>query len=182
MLFRSSLTFGPILPIMKVKDEAEAICLANDSDFGLGGTVWSRDTSRAERVAHQMQASSVLINDVLVQFAVPSLPFGGVKKSGSGRTHGRLGLLEFTQSYAYAVSKSPHPFDLGTILRWPGNYQNTRAVMNLAFGATPRQRVKPIADALQSKVGDSTIRKATVTGLAGVALAFAFGLLWRTRK
>lgn len=175
-------TFGPIIPIMNVKDEVEAICLANDSEFGLGGTVWSRNVRRAEHVAHQMQASSILTNDVLVQFAIPGLPFGGVKKSGSGRTHGRAGLLEFTRPYAYAVSKSPHPLDLGTILRWPGNYRKTRAAMHVAFGTTPRQRFKPITNAMPMKVGAATIRRAVVTGLAGAALAFAFGLLWRSRS
>ncbi len=171
-------TFGPLIPIMKVKDEQEAIRLANDSHFGLGGSVWSKDVSRAERVGHQMEAGSILINDSLVQFAIPSLPFGGIKQSGHGRTHGKKGLLEFTMPYAYTVSGAPHPLDLGTILRWPGNYGRTSAVMHLAFGTSPQQRLKPIAGFIKSPIP----RKVTAFGIVGAALVFVFSFLWRMRS
>ncbi len=182
MKVMSEETFGPILPVMKVKDEAEAIMLANDCEFGLGGSVWSSDVARAERVAKQVQAASMLINDVLVQFAIPALPFGGVKRSGTGRTHGKAGLLGFTFPYAYAVSKGPHPLDLGTTLRLPGNYRITRALLHLAFGTSPQQRVKPVIKAVQQTASRSPARAAASAGLAGLAAAFVFGWLWWARK
>ena len=91
MLLMRDETFGPLLPIMKVKDEAEAIRMANDNAYGLCGSVWSRDERHAKRVANQIQAAAVIVNDCMAQFGIPMLPFGGVKDSGFGRTHGQEG-------------------------------------------------------------------------------------------
>jgi len=175
-------TFGPVLPVMKVKDEAEAIRLANDSDYGLGGSVWSGNVARAEAVAGQLQAASVLVNDSLVQYGVPLLPFGGVKKSGSGRTHGREGLLAFTQSYAYAVGQPPLPFDLATLVRQPGHYRLASAVTYLIFGTSLGQKVRSIVNLLRTKKGSSATRKMATVAVAGGLMSLAFGLLWRGRR
>ncbi len=83
-------TFGPVMPIMKVKDEAEAIRLANDNRFGLGASVWGQNIAHAKQVADQIQASSVIINDSIAQFGIPMLPFGGIKDLGI-RSHARTG-------------------------------------------------------------------------------------------
>ncbi|MGZ7030231.1 MAG: aldehyde dehydrogenase family protein, partial [Terriglobales bacterium] len=87
-------TFGPVLPIMAFDSDDEAIRLANDSEFGLAASVWTRDRSRGERVARQISAGTVLVNDAVVGFGISEAPHGGVKCSGMGRTHGRLGLEE----------------------------------------------------------------------------------------
>ncbi|MGZ4837366.1 MAG: aldehyde dehydrogenase family protein [Terriglobales bacterium] len=87
-------TFGPVLPIMAFDSDEEAIRLANDSEFGLAASVWTRDRSRGERVARQISAGTVLVNDAVVGFGISEAPHGGVKCSGMGRTHGRLGLEE----------------------------------------------------------------------------------------
>lgn len=86
-------TFGPVAPIITVKDEKEAIGIANDSEFGLGASVWSQDRDRAMRVASELETGMVGINS----FCTPQacLPFGGVKKSGMGRELSRHGFLEF---------------------------------------------------------------------------------------
>jgi acyl-CoA reductase-like NAD-dependent aldehyde dehydrogenase len=87
-------TFGPVLPLMTFKTEAEAVSLANDSVFGLTASVWTRNAARGRRIAELLEAGTVMVNEVLYTHGVAQTPWGGVKQSGLGRTHGRLGLLE----------------------------------------------------------------------------------------
>lgn len=142
-------TFGPIMPIMKVTDETHAIQLANHSDLGLSASVWSRNLRRARQVAHQLQVGSVNINDTITHFAIPNLPFGGIKQSGMGRAHGEEDVRQFSRTHAYALGSPPLPFDLATILRQPGNYKLGSAILHLVFGVTPKQRLQPIVAALK---------------------------------
>ncbi len=90
-------TFGPTLPIATFRTEDEAIKLANDSEFGLTASVWTRDYVRGRRVAEQIEAGSVCINEVLYTHGIGQTPWGGFKNSGRGRTHGREGLMELVQ-------------------------------------------------------------------------------------
>lgn len=90
-------TFGPTLPIATFSTEQEAIRLANDSEFGLTASVWTRDYARGRRVAQQIEAGSVCINEVLYTHGIGQTPWGGFKSSGRGRTHGRMGLMELVQ-------------------------------------------------------------------------------------
>lgn len=90
-------TFGPLLPIMRVADVDEALALANDSPFGLGASVFGKDRATVERLVEGLEAGNVWVNDVMVGFALPALPFGGAKSSGLGVTHGEEGLREFTR-------------------------------------------------------------------------------------
>lgn len=85
--------FGPVVSFYRVKDEAAAIALANDSDFGLGGSVWTKDEARGKRVASQVEAGMVFVNNI--DWTDPRLPFGGIKSSGYGRELGELGIQEF---------------------------------------------------------------------------------------
>jgi len=87
-------TFGPVLPLMTFKTEDEAVSLANDSVFGLTASVWTRNVARGRRIALRLEAGTVMVNEVLYTHGVAQTPWGGVKQSGLGRTHGRLGLLE----------------------------------------------------------------------------------------
>lgn len=87
--------FGPVLPIMKFKDEDEAIRLANDSTFGLSASVWSKDKERAIRVSKKICTGNISINNVMVSEGNHALPFGGVKDSGIGRYKGVHGLRSF---------------------------------------------------------------------------------------
>lgn len=91
-------TFGPVLPIMTFTSEEEAIRLANSSPYGLNASVWSADKTKADRVARQLDSGNVCINDVIISYANPHLPFGGVKQSGIGRYRGPSGLQAFTHS------------------------------------------------------------------------------------
>jgi len=88
--------FGPILPVQVVKDDAEAIACANATEYGLDAYVFSQDLKRAHRIANRLKAGSVDINEVIVNYTMPSLPFGGVKQSGINRYHGKIGLRLFT--------------------------------------------------------------------------------------
>ncbi|HEX5709276.1 MAG TPA: aldehyde dehydrogenase family protein [Pyrinomonadaceae bacterium] len=87
-------TFGPVLPLMTFEREEEAVALANDSHFGLTASVWTRDLRRGRRIASRIEAGTVMVNEVLYTHGIAQTPWGGLKQSGLGRTHGRLGLLE----------------------------------------------------------------------------------------
>lgn len=90
-------TFGPTLPIATFKTEEEAIKLANDTEFGLTASVWTRDLSKGKRVAERIEAGTVCVNEVLYTHGIGQTPWGGFKNSGRGRTHGVEGLMELVQ-------------------------------------------------------------------------------------
>jgi len=86
-------TFGPVVSLITVHDEAEAIRIANDSDFGLGGCIWTRDLQRGEKIARQIDTGAMFVNGMTK--SDPRLPFGGIKKSGYGRELAHYGIKEF---------------------------------------------------------------------------------------
>jgi acyl-CoA reductase-like NAD-dependent aldehyde dehydrogenase len=90
-------TFGPVLPIMSFGHDDEAVQLANDSEYGLAASVWTRDAKRGERLARRIHAGTVMVNDAVSCFGISEAPHGGVKASGIGRTHGRFGLDEMVR-------------------------------------------------------------------------------------
>jgi len=99
-------TFGPTLPIAIFKTEEEAVRLANDSDFGLTASVWTRDLTKGKRVAEKILAGTVCVNEVLYTHGIGQTPWGGFKQSGYGRTHGKYGLLELVAPQHIHVNRA----------------------------------------------------------------------------
>lgn len=87
-------TFGPLAPIARVRDEAEALAVANDSLYGLGGNVWTGDVERGRAFARRVESGAVFVNGMTA--SDPRLPFGGIKRSGYGRELSTVGIREFT--------------------------------------------------------------------------------------
>jgi succinate-semialdehyde dehydrogenase/glutarate-semialdehyde dehydrogenase len=94
-------TFGPMAAVIVAKDESEAIQLANDSAYGLSGSIWTKDIEKGIAMAKQMETGAVYLNTLVK--SDPRLPFGGIKKSGYGRELGRHGILEFVNAKTIAV-------------------------------------------------------------------------------
>jgi acyl-CoA reductase-like NAD-dependent aldehyde dehydrogenase len=117
--------FGPVLPIMVVDSEDEAVALANDSRFGLGASIWTTDRRRGELMAHELQAGMVWINDHMFSHGACQCSWGGTKESGLGRTHSKFGLYECVniklRVWEPSTVRDPwwHPYDetLGQALR-----------------------------------------------------------------
>ncbi|MFU8803707.1 MAG: aldehyde dehydrogenase family protein, partial [Bradymonadaceae bacterium] len=106
-------TFGPVLPVVRVQNEEEAIRLANDHQYGLTGSVWTKDHRKGLEIASRLECGQANVNDLVVSVGNPRLPFGGVKNSGFGRYHGHEGLLSFMHQKAIMVDRgwmSTEPF------------------------------------------------------------------------
>ena len=176
MLIMQEETFGPVLPIMAVTDVDEAIAKTNESRFGLGVSIWTRDRRRARQVASRLKSGSAVINDAIAHFGVPLLPFGGVNDSGYGRTHGKEGLLQFTYPFSILEGNPPYAWDIATLARQAGRYDLIAAILRVGMGATPQQRLEPVAEiiarAQRLKHKDwSTVRRSLAPFLPAVSVA-----------
>ena len=109
-------TFGPIIAIQRVRDEEEALELANESEYGLSGNVWTSDRETGEKLAERMQTGSVSVNDISVTYAIPEAPFGGLKASGVGQVNGEVGI----RGYCHL-----HPIIVDTTKKARGGYPYT---------------------------------------------------------
>jgi succinate-semialdehyde dehydrogenase/glutarate-semialdehyde dehydrogenase len=98
-------TFGPVLPIMRVADEAEALRLANDSVYGLNASVFTGDRRHGVELAKSIESGCVVVNDCMLTYGVPESPFGGVKHSGIGRVNGELGLRSYCNVQSILIDR-----------------------------------------------------------------------------
>ncbi|HEY7559439.1 MAG TPA: succinic semialdehyde dehydrogenase [Candidatus Binatia bacterium] len=98
-------TFGPVIPIMKVADAAEAMRLANDSPYGLGASIFSRNSSAASTMAQQFESGAVCVNDSLVNYIIPDTPMGGIKESGFGYRHGAEGIRKYCRQKSIVTDR-----------------------------------------------------------------------------
>jgi acyl-CoA reductase-like NAD-dependent aldehyde dehydrogenase len=100
-------TFGPVIPVMKVRDADEALRLANDSTYGLGGSVFTRDFRRGEQIARQMDTGAVNVDDVLTNYLALEAPMGGWKSSGIGQRHSVHGIRKFCRVESIVSPRFP---------------------------------------------------------------------------
>jgi acyl-CoA reductase-like NAD-dependent aldehyde dehydrogenase len=121
-------TFGPVIPLIKVRDADEALRLANDSCYGLSASVFSRDPIAAQHIANELQSGSVCINDTLVTFLVADAPMGGRKESGFGYRHGAEGIRKFCQQKTVLIDR----FGLKAEFHWyPATAKKARQARHL---------------------------------------------------
>lgn len=150
MLLMQEETFGPLLGVMKVRDMDEAVVLANDSHLGLTGSVWSRNRKLAETLARQIQVGAVTINDHLMSHGLAETPWGGVKQSGIGRTHGGIGFDEMTQPQV--IVHDILPFVRQNIWWHPHGkkiYDGLLGAIRFLYGKFIPQRAKGLYDLLK---------------------------------
>ncbi len=98
-------TFGPTIPIMRVADADEAVQLANDSHYGLDSSVFAKDPDRAEAVARRIESGGAVINDALANYFAMEIPIGGMKQSGLGARHGKVGIQKYCARQNLVVSR-----------------------------------------------------------------------------
>lgn len=133
-------TFGPLLPVMIFDDEADALTLANDSEFGLNASVWSRDIAKAERFARRLRVGNWAVNDVIKNIGHPGLPFGGVKHSGFGRYHGAEGLLSMSHPVSGLSNHSRLPREANWFPYSAAHYRALRGFIDFVHGGAPLWR------------------------------------------
>ncbi len=102
-------TFGPTLPVMRVRDAEQAIELANDGPYGLQASVWTRDHERGERIARRVDAGTAMVNDAQLNYAALELPMGGWKASGLGSRHGPDGIRKYTKRQSLMITPGHAP-------------------------------------------------------------------------
>ncbi len=98
-------TFGPTLPIMRVRDAEEALHLANDTRYGLNSSVWTKDVAKGERLATRIEAGNTCVNDCVVNYSATEMPMGGVKESGIGVRHSAKGIQKYCNSHSVLVTR-----------------------------------------------------------------------------
>jgi acyl-CoA reductase-like NAD-dependent aldehyde dehydrogenase len=128
-------TFGPLIPLIPFDTEAEAIALANDSEYGLTASVWSKDLARARRVARALAVGGVSINNVMATEANPALPFGGVKQSGFGRYKGTHGLHAFCNVKSVLIDKDSKKIEANWYPYTAEKYRRFNALIDALFGS-----------------------------------------------
>jgi succinate-semialdehyde dehydrogenase/glutarate-semialdehyde dehydrogenase len=143
-------TFGPVLGVMKVANMEEAVALANDSQLGLTGSVWSKSHGNAKRLARRIKAGAITINDHLMSHGLAETPWGGFKESGIGRTHGKLGFDEMTEPQVVVDDIMP---GLRKNMWWhphgPAVYAGLKGIIDFLYAKSLSARIQGAKDLLK---------------------------------
>ncbi|MBX3249273.1 MAG: aldehyde dehydrogenase family protein [Myxococcales bacterium] len=150
MLIAQEEVFGPILSIFRVKDDDDAVRVANSTAYGLGCTVFSKDAARAKRLADRIESGSASINDFGFTYMAQDLPFGGVGGSGYGRLNGREGLRACTNVKAVLEDRLPLHAPAKVYPVGPLDAALFRGVLRTLYGPGLRDRVRGVRDLLST--------------------------------
>ena len=143
-------TFGPVMTIIRVRDEEEAVRLANDCAYGLGSSVFTKDAARGERIAKQISAGMTVVNDYGLAYMMQSAPFGGVGISGFGRINGREGLRECCNVKTVVTDKLPIHQGLSFYPINKATFPLLQNVISILYGRGVTARVKGLAGVARS--------------------------------
>ncbi len=152
--------FGPILVVMQVNDEEEAVRLANDCPYGLGSSVFSRDRARGERIASRIRAGMTVVNDYGLAYMIQSLPFGGTKVSGFGRINGREGLRACTLEKAVVTDRFPTGQSVSPFPVEPATFALVKDAIGTIYGQGLGARARSAWSTLMQLRSVSAARKA----------------------
>jgi acyl-CoA reductase-like NAD-dependent aldehyde dehydrogenase len=131
-------TFGPTLPVMKVRDADEGVRLSNDSPYGLQASVWTKDTEKGERLARQIEAGVVCVNDAQLNYVALELPMGGWKESGLGSRHGADGIRKYTKKQALLITRFAPKKDLHMLPYKAGKTKLIERLIRFVYGRGKR--------------------------------------------
>ena len=152
-------TFGPVLPVMAYTDIDDAVERANDTRYGLTGSVWTTDTERGEAVARRVEAGTVTVNDHLYTFSLHATPWGGYKDTGGDRSHGRWGVESVTRAKHIHVAAGETGLRAGRFsdLWWFPYDEDTAELlgktMDLMYGSTVTDRLSSVPSVLRAILG-----------------------------
>jgi acyl-CoA reductase-like NAD-dependent aldehyde dehydrogenase len=133
-------TFGPTLPIMKVRDADEAVRLANDSRYGLNSSVFSKDVAKGEAVARRLDAGNACVNDALMNYLAIEAPFGGTNESGLGARHGAPGIRKYCETQTLLITRFGAKREPTMFPNKAGTAKVFERLMVLMYGRRPKRR------------------------------------------
>jgi acyl-CoA reductase-like NAD-dependent aldehyde dehydrogenase len=137
-------TFGPVRAIIAYNTIEEAINLANGTRYGLSASIYDKDHEEARRIGERIKTGSVNINDALLTYGVPGLPFGGVKESGLGYYHGKMGLQSFCDVKSYTECRLPTKTELHWYPIWHNSDRVFEDMMKFLYGRKMGTRLKGV--------------------------------------
>jgi acyl-CoA reductase-like NAD-dependent aldehyde dehydrogenase len=146
-------TFGPVMVIMRVAGEEQAVNVANRTEFGLSSSVFTRDRQRAARLSTQLLAGSTCVNGFGLTYMAQELPFGGIRGSGYGRLNGREGLRACTNTKAVLYDRVPMHRAVRLFPVRRGDYQRTQAILGALYRRGLRARAAAMVDLLRLTLG-----------------------------
>jgi hypothetical protein len=144
--------FGPVMVIMKVRTEEEAVRLANDTAYGLGASVFTKDVARGERVARRIRAGMTVVNDYGLAYMIQALPFGGVGVSGFGRINGKEGLRACCLEKAMVSDRVRLGGGVSVYPIRPATFDLTRGVISMLYARGVGEKARAAGRVVKSLV------------------------------